>query len=193
MALLLLAIYAEEGDMGQRGISLIEIIVSISIVAVVATIAIPSFTEWKDNRALSEDVVMLKGYIQVARMVAIAKGYPVAISLNKPKKNQYLMFIDNGAGSGGKPRDGDCNGSEVILDKTGIAVSSATCDEPLERGFVKLGTKFDDEVVVPSVGFVDSGRRTIPSGGQQADIKLKNTSGREKKISVTTIGEVRVS
>jgi Flp pilus assembly pilin Flp len=167
--------------MNQRGYSFIEVALIIAIISVVTIMAVSNYRDWGFNYALKGDISKLKGYLEVARMTAIATGSPVAVALNQPVTGQYIMFLDGN-------RDGNCDDGEVVLDRTGRRLKSSCPSsggpgtEALTSGVV-LGTS-------TSIEFVNSGRRSLPVGLNTTSIDLRNMIGKSRQVNVTSFGEI---
>lgn len=67
---------------GQRGVTLIELMIALSIVAIVAAIAIPSFQDLVERNRLSTSSNELLGLLQLARAEAIKTNRPIFVGVN---------------------------------------------------------------------------------------------------------------
>ncbi|HKJ88997.1 MAG TPA: prepilin-type N-terminal cleavage/methylation domain-containing protein [Gammaproteobacteria bacterium] len=60
--------------MGNRGFTLVELVMAISIFAILMAIAYPSYRQWHDQSSLDADVMVLKGALAAARSRSIQEG-----------------------------------------------------------------------------------------------------------------------
>ena len=77
----------------QRGISLIEVMVTLSVVAILAAVAAPSFQSARDNSQMKGGTTALAADIEWARSQAIADATPTTVYFN-PGAN-WCYGIDN--------------------------------------------------------------------------------------------------
>ncbi|MCZ8130730.1 MAG: GspH/FimT family pseudopilin [Steroidobacteraceae bacterium] len=61
------------------GHTLVELLVVLGLLGVLATLAVPSFAEWRANAARDERVSRLVRSLRLARTEALARGYPVVV------------------------------------------------------------------------------------------------------------------
>lgn len=97
---------------GQRGFTLVEMMVVIGILAVLAVIALPSFLSWRQNAQLRGAVYNLRGDMEQAKTRAARENSNVAIEFFS---DHYLVFLDNGAGAGADRNNGTREGDEPTL------------------------------------------------------------------------------
>lgn len=62
-----------------RGHTLVELLVVLGLLGLLATLAAPSFAEWRANAARDERVSRLVRSLHLARTEALARGYPVVV------------------------------------------------------------------------------------------------------------------
>ena len=105
--------------MNEKGMSLIEVAVGVAIIAVSAAIAVPNYQQWAANSDLRAGLVNLKGALQIARVTAMGSGNPVAIRLNSPATNQYVMFVDTN-------RNGEWDAGEQFLSEHGERLATVS-------------------------------------------------------------------
>ena len=67
------------GDAHARGLTLIELLITITIAAILAAVALPNMSEFVKNNARSARLNDLSTAINFARSTAITRGVPVAI------------------------------------------------------------------------------------------------------------------
>jgi len=71
---------AKQQGQGNRGFSLIEMLVVIGIIGIVAAIAIPNFASWRERQAVNSAANSLLSHMKQARAVAMAENRSVKIT-----------------------------------------------------------------------------------------------------------------
>jgi type II secretion system protein H len=71
-----LAVYCK----GQRGFSLIEMMIVVIIISVLAAIGIPAFSSWKEKQAVSNAASSLLAHLKQARNLAVAENRSIRIT-----------------------------------------------------------------------------------------------------------------
>jgi len=170
--------------MNEKGMSLIEVAVVVAIMAVSAAIAVPNYRQWAANSDLRDGLANLKGALQIARVTAMGSANPVAIRLNAPEANHYVMFVDTN-------RNGVWDEGEQILSGQGVPMPAPngppTTTTPGVQSF-RTGVVF---VAPPAViAFLSSGRRSLPNGQVNQIITLQNGFNLQRTVTVSAIGDI---
>ncbi|MGQ7249675.1 pilus assembly FimT family protein [Halomonas sp. V046] len=82
----------------QRGISLIELLVSLAVMAAVASVAIPNLGAWLDENRLAADVNQVVGALTLARNAAVTRRGPVSLRAEGPPARPYWRLMVSDAG-----------------------------------------------------------------------------------------------
>ena len=170
--------------MDEKGMSLIEVAIVVAIMAVSAAIAVPNYRQWAANSNLRDGFVNLKGALQIARVTAMSGGNPVAIRLNAPEANLYVMFVDAN-------RNGVWDAGEQILSENGLPMpppnGAPTPATPGVQCF-RTGVEFANPPAV--IAFLSSGRRSLPNGQVNQIITLQNGFNLQRTVTVSAIGDI---
>ena len=94
------------------GFTLLELMITIAIVAVISGIGTPAFLQWRSDAKLRDAVSSLRGDLEMAKLRAMRENEFVAVLFNT---DNYLVFIDDGAGAGGVAENWSPDGDEKIL------------------------------------------------------------------------------
>lgn len=97
--------------MGEKGMSLAEVLTVISIISILSIISIPPYLAYKSRSIIIGCASELVTDMQLARNKALNSGDYVAIIF---REAGYYIFVDNGNG-GGKAGDYKINGAEQLL------------------------------------------------------------------------------
>ena len=155
------------------GFTLIELLVIIAIIAVLSSLGTPSFLQWRSDAKLRDAVSSLRGDLEMAKLRAMRENEFVAVLFNT---NNYLVFIDDGAGAGGVAENWNRDGDERILRNrklpTGVRIDLGTVTFDSNR------TRFN-------------GRGRIANQGQ---VKIVNTAGDQRTIDINNrFGRITVN
>lgn len=132
--------------LGQKGLSLIELIITIMIAGILLSMAVPNFREFIQNLNIETETNRLMKDIQMARAEAIARGKPVTICRSEKPGNAPQSTSAGADGDltcgGGTPADWttgwftfidlNSNGELDYLDDKLFSVSQAPTSEELE-------------------------------------------------------------
>ena len=172
-----------------RGLTLVELLVTLSIAAVMLAIAAPSFRDFVQRSQLSSEVNGLSLVLMYARSESIKRGHPVtlcktsdplatppACDSNASWHSGWLVFVN---------RNGELDTDDSVIDST------APADEVLRVGAatkatVSGGAGFDNYVTFRPLGTVkgsgnsgqaDNGSFTVTIGSLEKLVCI-NTTGR---------------
>jgi len=155
------------------GFSLLELLVIIAIFAILSSLATPAFLQWRSDAKLRDAASSLRGDLEMAKLRAMRENEFVAVLFNT---NNYLVFIDDGAGAGGVAENWIPDGSETILRNrqmpAGVRIDLASTTLAVNR------TRFN-------------GRGYIAN---QGEVKIVNTSGNQKTVDMNNrFGKITVN
>jgi type IV fimbrial biogenesis protein FimT len=151
------------------GFTLIELLVIIAIIAVLSSIGTPAFLQWRSNAKLRDAVSSMRGDLEMAKLRAMKENEFVAFLFNS---NNYLVFIDDGAGAGGVAENWILDGDERILRNrqmpAGVRIDLASST------FLNNRTRFNGRGRIGNQGVVTF----VNKAGDQRTIDMDNRFGR---------------
>jgi Tfp pilus assembly protein FimT len=159
------------------GFTAVEVLIVIAILMALAAVAIPNLSGWASNQRLKSAARDLFTYFQYARLEAVKRSSSIALTFYPDVGNSpgsYIIFVDNGAGTGGNAGNRSQDGTEerlkyvempgdVNLDQTTFVGNAAGYNS---RGFPVDSSFTDDEGVV-----------TVSNNDRIYKVILRKTSG----------------
>jgi type IV fimbrial biogenesis protein FimT len=163
-----------QADSGNKGFTLIELIVTVSIASVLALVAVPSFTQFIDESRDRAVVYKLIKSLVAARSEAVVRAVPVRLSaIDGNWANGWLSWADTDG-------NGSYDDGEVIQRSTAVSGSAAITGD---RGGMAVNT-----IAFSRDGFLNDAA---------AIVILYRTSPeyciRDRNISVSLTGQVSVT
>jgi type IV fimbrial biogenesis protein FimT len=152
----------------KSGFTLMELMVVIAILAIISVLGVPSFINWRNEAKLRDAVSLLRGDMEMAKLRAVRENDFVAVVFNA---NGYTVFVDDGAGGGGR---GNWNpaGTELVLQNrqlpAGVTIDVADVDM-----FANDRTRFNGRGRIFNQGVV-----TLNAAGSQRELDMDNRFGR---------------
>lgn len=173
------------GSFGQKGFTLLELIVVVAITGIVLAWGVPSFNNLIRNSRLTSETNSLVGDIQVARSEAIKRGANVTLCASPaPTIAQPLCVAANNAANYD-------NGWIIFLDANGDGVRAVDGTEPVlriadpPRGR-SVALRVPTVQIQRAMMFVANGLRAVPGGGNPVPGRFVLCS---KSSSAATNGE----
>jgi len=184
--------------MRQRGFTLIELVVTMTVLALLLLAAVPSLGRWLDNTRIRNVTESLQGGLQLARSEAIRRNQNISfwlVELSDPA----LLSADCTL----SPRSGSWVVS-VYAPTRHCADAPSTDSSPMLVSARPVGdaggnvtvvaTQGDGSTPAQSVSFDGFGRVTNPDAIGQIDVTGNNPDAayRNMRIAVSTAGLVRM-
>ncbi|WP_439100694.1 GspH/FimT family pseudopilin [Congregibacter sp.] len=144
----------------EAGFTLIELMMVLVLIGILLGIGGPSFQSSLQRNRLQTTVNSVATALSFARAEAVIRSEPVSICPTVDTascsgsnwETGWLIFVDNGAGSGGAASDGTLNGAEELL---------------------RIGEPAPAEVTIRTVNFPSTANIVFQDSGRV----LQNTSG----------------
>lgn len=155
----------------NMGFTLLEALIVVALIGILSAYAVPNIIDWRANANLRGATNNLAGNLQMAKIKAIKENNYVVIEFSTAD-NDYVIFVDNGEGTGGIQGDQVKNGAEPL-------VKHAT----LPAGV----TFYDINYSGNHVRFNSRGR------ARNGDVKLTNTAGKKRQVGTTSTGKIEIT
>jgi len=108
-----------------RGMTMLDLLVSMGIAAILALVAAPNYDNYIRSNEVFADRKNFNTAIMAARYESVARSKTITLCASSDSSNcgtnwddGWIIFQDDGAGSGGAPKDGVRNGDEAIVKAT---------------------------------------------------------------------------
>lgn len=184
--------------MRQRGFSLIELLVTITVLALILSVAMPTLGTWMDNTRIRNTAEALQNGLQTARSEAVRRNQSISF---------YLVSLTNPAVMDNNCALSAASGAWVVsvdspATKCGSAPSTTVAPKIVEArtgndagGKVKVsGLLADGSTAAYTVTFNGFGRVTNADPLARIDIKGPDDSVtyRKLRLEITAAGAVRM-
>ena len=163
---------------GQRGFSLVEMMIVVVLLAIVSAIAVPSFTQMIQNTRIRTAAESIQNGLQVARAEAVKRNAKVKFQLNDADSGWVVCEVANVAD--------DCPDEEQIQSRSTAEGSTADVTATV----VPAG---NTSVVFTGMGLIDQGSNPFT----QVDVDMSETvmspaDSRELRILLGAGGSIRM-
>ena len=154
---------------GQRGFTLVEIMITLSILTIIASIGTTSLMNYLPGMRLRSAARDIYSTILLAKTEAVRRGENVTVLFNSPG-NSYTMFVD---------RDNNdlLDPGETVLVSATVLPTSVSYDPAVGAGD---GVSFNDNTAVYT-------RRGIPTGSGNGKVGLRVTDSLGNTIKQTEV------
>ncbi|MEP5766306.1 MAG: GspH/FimT family pseudopilin [Halieaceae bacterium] len=135
----------------MRGYTLLELLVTMAIIAIIASLSGPSFMDMISRNRQSSALGSMFTMLSTARSEAVNLQTTVSACSSSDQttcntdnwESGWLVFVDDGTGTGGVANDGNVNGTEQMIRVGQAAGGSLTIRS---RNFTDAGAvSFDDD------------------------------------------------
>lgn len=161
-------------ESGNKGFTLIELIVTVSIASVLAVVAVPSFTQFIDESRDRAVVHKLIKSLVAARSEAVVRAAPVSLSaIDGNWANGWLSWVDTDG-------NGSYDDGEAIQKSTVVSDGAAITGD---RGGTAVNT-----IAFSRDGFLNDAAAIVISYRTSPEY-----CSRDRNISVSLTGQVSVT
>ena len=154
--------------MNNKGFTLVEVVVTLSILALMATISIPTYISWLPNHKMRTSVRQIYDDMNLAKMLAVRNNTNVVVKFST-LNNSYSIFLDT-------------IGNNFSLDAGELEIRKGAT---LENG-VNL---YQTTLPANSCAFNNRG---LPVNASFGRIYLKNPSGLYLGVDLNAAGNISV-
>ena len=141
---------------GNKGFTMIELLIAVAIVAIGAALAAPEFLRWHARTQLRQATSEIASELTMARMAAMNRNRTVDVTIQMTGGAVTIMAVPSG-------------GSSVMPTKTLASRVTAVTGAPVTVSFSSLGVRTSGGTATQSFGVCDINRtqysvQIIPAG-----------------------------
>ena len=153
----------------KSGLTSFELAVMLAVLAIIATFVLPPYWTWIKEYRIREAAVTLKVDIEMAKTRAIRENEFVVVQFTT---DNYIIFVDDGAGAGGVTQDWILNGEEILIRNRPFTGSVRI--DLANTSFTDNRTRFNGRGRIGNQGTVT----LVNSQGNQRQLEMNNRFGR---------------
>jgi type IV fimbrial biogenesis protein FimT len=109
--------------MNNKGFTMAEVVVTLSILALMATIAIPSFISWLPRHRLQTSVRQIYDDLNLAKMEAVKRNTDVFVQFSRANETYSVILDSNNSGA---VDGGDITLKNNIVLENGVNINSTS-------------------------------------------------------------------
>lgn len=173
----------------QRGISMIEVVVTIAIMGILMAAAMPSLGDWLRNSKVRNTAESIQNGLQLARMEAVRRNRPVSFSLVSSLANTCALSATSGSWvvSG----DGNPAGQCGAANSTTVAPQMAAKGSVSDGGGASVAGWNAANTAATTATFNGFGMLTGASSLRRIEI-TRSDGGFPRRVEITTGGVSRL-
>ncbi len=175
----------------QRGMSIVEVLVSITVVGILMTVAAPAATTWIQNTQLRNAAESIYNGVQTARLEALKRNTTVSFELTDVNSTAWRICLYDNVNNA-------CQAAPPMLHEKSASEGSPNARVGAETVLTSVATAIDPGTAIPnSVTFDALGRLapTAPTNMVRIDVRnpvMTATEERRLVILVTVGGQARM-